>query len=308
MKNVKNAAARSVREARAKLDANAKRVLSHKSFLAVLLKDLLPEFRDIPLDTIIREYLVNPEVPESLESSKVTLLNSESLSEQSERKQYLDLVFSVRNPNYSPAVPDPYSPGCNSRIIRINIEIQNNVYTGYTINSRAYTYLGSLLGAQRDELDTDFRYENLQKVVGIWILPNPPKQYRNTVKASVMEDDDFIRLFKISLGEPDEEAVSAGLLMLNVLFSVTLKAEEKIRILENKLGLTLLEEAREELTNMNGYGDFVYEQGEAKGQALSLLAVMKNSGQNLDEAMQLLDLNPEDKPHYEELLQELRNN
>ena len=232
MKNVKNAAARSVREARAKLDANAKRVLSHKSFLAVLLKDLLPEFRDIPLDAIIREYLVNPEVPESLESSKVTLLNSESLSEQSERKQYLDLVFSVRNLDYSPAVPDPYSPGYNSRTIRINIEIQNNVYTDYTINSRAYTYLGSLLGAQRDELGTDFRYENLQKVVGIWILPNPPKQYRNTVKAPVMEDNDFIRLFKISLGEPDEEAVSAGLLMLNVLFSATLKTEEKIQILD----------------------------------------------------------------------------
>ena len=56
MKKVKNPAGSSLREASAKLDANAKRVLSHKVFLAVLLKDLLPEFRDIPLNTIVNEY------------------------------------------------------------------------------------------------------------------------------------------------------------------------------------------------------------------------------------------------------------
>lgn len=78
------------------------------------------------------------------------------------------------------------------------------------------------------------------------------------------------------------------------------------------MGLTLYEDEREEMKVMNGYGDFVFDQGyntgEVNGRAKDLLALMKNSGQNLDEAMQLLDLNPEDKPHYEELLQELRNN
>lgn len=66
---------------------------------------------------------------------------------------------------------------------------------------------------------------------------------------------------------------------------------------------------------MSGYGDFVYNQGydsgyhdgEVNGRDQDLMAIMKNSGRDLDEAMRLLDLDPEDKPHYEELLQKLHS-
>ncbi len=75
---------------------------------------------------------------------------------------------------------------------------------------------------------------------------------------------------------------------------------------------------------MGGYSQLVYEKGlikgklegeirgeirgEVKGRAQSLLALMKNAGQSLDEAMQLLDLKPEDKPKYQKMLQELQSN
>ncbi len=38
-----------------------------------------------------------------------------------------------------------------------------------------------------------------------------------------------------------------------------------------------------------------------------LQALMKNTGQGMDEAMRLLDLDPEDKPHLQQLLQELHS-
>ena len=107
--------------------------------------------------------------------------------------------------------------------------------------------------------------------------------------------------------------------MLNVAFSDTLKADEKIRMLGNKLEITLHEEAGKDLTDMGGYSQLVYEKGklegeirgeirgEVKGRAQSLLALIKNSGQSLDEAMRLLDLKPEDKLKYQKMLQELQN-
>lgn len=101
-----------------------------------------------------------------------------------------------------------------------------------------------------------------------------------------------------------------------MIFSDTLNTDEKIPMLENKPGITLHEEAGRDLIDMGGYSQLVYEKGEirgevrgeVKGRAQSLLALIKNSGQSLDEAMRLLDLKPEDKPKYQKLLQELQNN
>lgn len=314
----KNSGGLALRADRARLDTNAKRVLGLKVFQAPLLKGLLPEFSNLPLSVIMQDYLDNTDVPGSKEAAGLTLLGTESLADQTEAKMHYDLVFSVKNPDYH---PDLKSSGLslNSPTIRLDEEIQNSVHAADSLPERMVVYLANLVSRQRDEFNTEFHYENLQKVVCVWILPRPPLALRNTLvpltlQSPVQPDGSFyeldhMRLFVIGLGDWQQTDVPSVVRMLDVVFSDKLNTEEKIRILESQFGLTLTEKDRKELFTMNGYADAVYEDGKDEGinigRVQSVLNLMDTSGMNMKEAMEALKISPADEPRYQLMIQEM---
>ena len=93
------------------------------------------------------------------------------------------------------------------------------------MDGRAWKYLSGLLFLQGEELETKSQYNGIQKVVCIWIFPEPPKYFQNIIEPGntyLPGESDYLRLFKVGLGDPSDSAVSSGLWMLNVIFSDTL--------------------------------------------------------------------------------------
>ncbi len=68
-------------------------------------------------------------------------------------------------------------PQENGKKIRIylNIEIQNNLYPGYSIITRAQAYIARMLSSQWGREYDGKNYDGMKKVYSLWIIPKAPK-------------------------------------------------------------------------------------------------------------------------------------
>ena len=57
----------------------------------------------------------------------------------------------------------------------MNVEIQNNLYPGYSIITRAQAYIARMLSSQWGREYDGKNYDGMKKVYSLWIMPKAPK-------------------------------------------------------------------------------------------------------------------------------------
>lgn len=160
----------------------------------------------------------------------------------------------------------------------INVEAQKAFYPGYSLTTRGVFYGARMISAQKGTEFTGSDYDRIRKVYSIWICMNAPNYIGNAISTYRITKEDPLP------GIPDEKRTYDKLTvvmiclnaesekgnpltrMLGVLLSPKIKAQNKIRQLEEEFAIpTKNEEMGEELNQMCNLSDYVEELGIQKG-------------------------------------------
>ena len=261
-------------------DASCKRLLSHKIFLAWILKYCLDEYRDCDVETIMEKYIEgNPSVGETgvdpdrsnwqtPEGASIAGMNTEDKLVTEGWVSY-DIRFQALAPR----------DGSLMRII-VNVEAQNRYNPGYPLIKRGIYYASRLISAQHGVEFERSEYGKIKKVCSIWICLNAEAEKRNSITRYALKEEqlvgkneeaavnyDLISVVMICLGKAEESEEASLLRMLDILLSSERKAEEKIKMLSGEFAIAMSEPIEEEVAQMCNLSQGIVEKGLAEGMA-----------------------------------------
>ena len=257
-------------------DRACKRLLSEKEVLGWILHECLDEFKDISPATIASTCIDgDPEVGAAPvhadgEATLIAGLNSED-SSISEGTIWYDIRFRALVPTTGEAVG-----------MIVNVEAQGNFYPGYPLLKRAAYYCGRMISSQYGRVFANAHYEKLQKVCSIWICPNPPAGFRNTITRFSIAEEQLVGtahldpseydLIEMILACPDGDRQNSGdglLRLLGTLLASEKSAEERKAIIHNEFGIAMSQRLSDEVVEMSnvskGLEEMWYRQGVDKG-------------------------------------------
>ncbi len=147
----------------ASYDAAVKYLLAHKPFLARIMKECLPEYRDCTIQDIMDRYIegdpqvanVGVHVDES--HPRIHGGNTEDKT-VTEGTVFYDIRFNALAPKDDDVIG-----------IIINVEAQAKSNPGYSLLKRAIYYCSRLISAQKNVEFTGSDYDGIQKVYSIFI-------------------------------------------------------------------------------------------------------------------------------------------
>ena len=255
-------------------DAACKRVLSMRSIVAPILKQLVPEFRDVDISTIKTKCIGAPSIgadPIDVDElpPAITLENSDDVTIM-EGKRLYDVKFTATIPTAS----------SNKINLIINIEAQKNFSPGYALIRRGIYYCSRLISAQYGTVFTHSDFNKLRKVYSIWICTRPDKEHRNTIekfsfspskifgnpKPTKESDYDLMTVIMVCLENSPNISDSKNdiIKMLSILFNSTVESSEKQKILEQELGIIMTENEKKEVDTMCDISQGYIEAGEER--------------------------------------------
>ena len=130
------------------IDAEAKKLFTHRQVIAGILKYSVPEYGDMPLDVIARKCLQGGDECVPSLGTELILPFNDTLR--------LDLLFDVKYPNSS------------ARWL-LDIEIQNDCRRLDRLLSRGIVYLSGLICSEYGKFFNYPKYEQLKRVHGVWL-------------------------------------------------------------------------------------------------------------------------------------------
>ena len=258
-------------------DRACKRLLSEKEVLGWILHECLNEFKGVSPAEIASTYIDgDPEVgrvpvhADDAASPLVTGIGTED-SSVDEGTVWYDIRFRALVPGTEDLVG-----------MIVNVEAQGNFYPGYPLLKRAAYYCGRMISSQYGRVFTKSHYERLQKVCTIWICPNPPKDFRNTITRYAMAEEQLVGtaslnpseydLIEMVLACPDGDRQEEGdglLRLLGTLLASEKSADERKAIISNEFGIAMSERLSDEVNEMSnvskGLEEMWYRQGVDKG-------------------------------------------
>ncbi|MCC8046456.1 MAG: Rpn family recombination-promoting nuclease/putative transposase [Clostridiales bacterium] len=255
-------------------DIYARDLLARKCILAHILRSTVDEFQELSPDEVedcIEDEIYVGVVPTepgltnrgqtTAGGDKIVGLNTVQ-SEKQEGLAVFDILFYVRTRDGV------------SRII-INVEAQKDEPSGYDILNRAIFYVSRLVSSQKERDFKGKKYDDLKRVYSIWICMNMDEciwNYVHLTNDSILSDHtwkgklDLLNI--VLLGVPDELPKRGRKYrlhrLLSTLFSVDVKPNERIDILENEYHIATGTEFREELDSMCNLSQGILELGETR--------------------------------------------
>jgi len=171
----------------AKYDAVCKELFLNKEILAPVLKEVVAEYKNCTIEEII-DCIDEASIKSSPVDETSMVVDSQISTEMHAFREKLiryDARFIAVNPKLS-----------NESItflLHIDIEIQNNYRTNYSIVKRAIYYAAREISSQLDVLTKKTNYNSIQKCYSIWICNERiPKNLRNTVSSYSIQKEDLI--------------------------------------------------------------------------------------------------------------------
>lgn len=257
-------------------DAACKKLLSHKVFLAWILKTCLTEYREYPVKEIMEKYIEGEpwvdKIPLDNDETNPVIKgeNSEDTS-LTEGKIVYDILFYAVKPGALNKDKE------HIRLI-INIEPQHDWNTPYPIMKRAIYYTSRLISSQKGRDFFGMDYGKISKAASIWLCMDTPQYLQNTITYYEMnehhlignvtmpkEDYDLQTVALVCLGEPEKDNYGGLLELLEILFSTKLEVEEKEKLLQDKFDIMMTDEMKEEAKIMGSYGLGMLEKGKREG-------------------------------------------
>ena len=304
----------------ARTDALAKNLVSHKIFLAKLMKECVPEFTQYDPGFIAAHCIEgHPEISsipvnrDELANAKISGMNSEdnSATEQTIR-------FDIR---FRAVVPD--TEGVIMLIL--NVEIQAKERPGNPLIRRGIYYCSRLISAEYVTEFTKQQYSDIKKVYSIWICPSASAtQKSGIVSYGIRElerigkggysftDYDLLQVIIIHLGIENEENELIG--FLNTLFDNRTSAEARKAIIQSKYHIAITEDIEKEMNEMCNLSQSIEQRGieigEQRGieigeqRALidALNALISNMGLSRERAMEVLNIPEAQREKYASLI------
>ena len=204
----------------------------------------------------------------------------------------------------------------------INIEAQNQFYPGYPLTKRGIYYCCRMISSQYGSVFTGSHYEKLKKVYSVWICMDPPKSRQNTITRYFIQEGnlagrvkeprknyDLLSVLLICPGNPDSQDSEGILRLLGVLLSSEIKSNDKKKLLEQEFQIEMNWTAMEkEVNQMGSLSQGVERKGMKKGILQSIRALMDTMNLSVQDAMDALKINEQDRPEYIELLKNEEQN
>ena len=279
---------------KAKYDAAIKKLLGDKTILSWIIHDTMEEFKNYPIETIRECIEGNPEIGTrkvfpGYTAEEITGNNTEDLV-LGEGKVTYDLLFYVITPEKEKV-----------KII-VNVECQNNYYPGYDLITRAIFYCARMLSSQLGKEFTSTTYNEIKKVVSIWVCIAPPDYAKNTITKYGMEQKrivgsfagkaryDLLNAVMICLDADDILDDQKNIIgLLKTLLSGSLSAEEKNQRLTSHFGIETTVEVKEVLNHMCNLSDYIENKGIEKGIEKLVVNALKK-GHSISEIAEFIDL------------------
>lgn len=256
-------------------DAVCKRLLSVKAFLARIMQGCLEEYAGVGLDEVEGCIEGEPTVGEApVRPDGGPLVRGRDTADKAahEGQVAFDVLF------------DAQVPGSGDRLgLIINIEAQNSFNPGYPLIKRGEYYCARLLSAQGGREAAGGHYERLRKVYSVWVCTAPPKGLAGTITLYEVKERlltgaprpeprgnyDLQTVVRVCLGGPADRGGGGLLGMLATLFSKTLTAAEKKRVLAEGYGIPMtgdIERGLDEMCDLSlGIRNEALAEGRAEG-------------------------------------------
>ena len=267
-----------------KLDAQAKKIIANRKFLARILKEYVPEFCDVPYEDICNKYiepriyvgeaaverdLTNPSIDKADEAESDTIggiMNEDTTV--TEATVTYDVLFKVKCPGKSGKFIEFY----------INVEAQADYNPGYPLEIRALYYASRRFASQLRHITKKTNYGSLEKVYSIWLVMGDtvPKKAAGTVSYYHMTKEDLVGDFdqdsdiydKISTimirFDEDSEIKDPYLKSLQTIFKKETSKEEKIEAFEEQ-GIEIDGQLESGVSDMCNYGSYVAASSKKEG-------------------------------------------
>lgn len=308
--NVKNVLIETDQSSR--YDENAKNVLGNKQVLAQIIINIVDEFKGMnPQEVIpyiegepmISKVPVEPgmtNVPGMAE--RITGSNTED-TENGEGMVRFDVVFYVR-----------LKDG-RAQII-INIESQKDDPTQYNIINRTIYYGCRLISSQKDKDFENQKYNNIKKVYTIWVCMDAGENCLNHIHLtndSLLGNHkwkgrtDLLNIFLIGLSEKLPEIGKEEYRLhrfLGTIFSETMKADDKIKLLEDEYEIPMEHKLKEGIDGMCNLGQGIVERTTKRLSTEHTIAIMDSLGIGVDEAMEKLKVDEKDRESLKAAVEE----
>lgn len=263
-------------------DAVCKRLLSVKVFLARIMHECLAEYAGVGLAEV--EACIEGEpavgVATVLPDGGPLIRGRDTVDKAANEGQVaFDILF------------DAKIPGSGDTLgLVVNVEAQNDFHPGYPLLRRGEYYCARLLSAQGGREASGGHYGRLRKVYSVWICTDPPKLLVNTVTVYQMAETaikgnpppdprgnyDLQAIVRVCLGGPEGKEGTGVLGMLATLFSKSLTAGEKKRLLAEDYGIPMTGEIERGLDDMCDLSMGIWKEALAEGRALGKTDVAMN--------------------------------
>ncbi|WP_273401638.1 hypothetical protein [Traorella massiliensis] len=296
-----------------KIDQFFKHILRYKIVLAHIMKDYLEEYMNYSI----------PEIMECIEPKGDVPLHKHTVSGHRNENNEDDTSIFFDSLVYASL---PQNKGKIAMIL--NLEAQGELKGRSHVLSRANYYNSRNTSMQVEELFDHACYDDIVKVVSIWIVFNAVKYKQGSINryrmveehilGDVCEEEKYFdkqQIIVLYLGYKESEKVSMNILRV---MADNMSSQEKIERLR-KYDVELTKKQEEEVSRMCDYGAYVESIGIEKGikEGLrqgsenktieAIQSLTKTLKLSVDEAMDALQISAEEKSYYLKLLNEKVN-
>lgn len=275
-------------EARLLYDTEAKNLFGLKEVMGYILTFVVPEFQgihpEVAASFILEVHISKDEVSEhygngafrikeAFQRQKTTgayqRLNAESKVVK-EKTIFFDIKVLVKNPQYE-------SESTKTLALILNLEMQREgeeQKLGYPIEKRGVYYLARLISEQLGVLSETTDYNDLNKVYGIWIIP---EQQENRIdsyrfvnqKGETNHKADLLELHMIWLSKRAYKGEYGLFDYLHALLDKMPMQEKEVR-LEKYFDLDTNQEMKEGINTMCNLSEGIYQDGIHVGKELGI--------------------------------------
>lgn len=269
-------------------DENSVNLLSNIYVLANIVQGTLHECKDMSIEDIVTSIEGKPEVklvnvhPGEHQEKIIGDCNEDKVP--GEGKTTFDIRFHINIPGQEQSIK-----------ILINVEAQRKYNPGYDLVTRGIYYGARMISAQRNTEFMDSDYDKIKKVYSLWVCMQAPNYAKNTITEYKIQQEkvygnfqgdaryDILNVTFICLGDFKDENTPRVLSMLSVLLSDRIKAEEKIKSLEQNFKIPMTRTLRKEIERMCNLSDAIEDRGIEKGIALGSNQTARETAKKLFE-------------------------
>ncbi len=298
------------------LDAQSKELLCNREVLAVILREVVTEYKGYSREEIMgfiesESVTDGTEVSPGRTNTKVSGDNAEFI-QLNEKVSYFDLAFRAKNPIFS--------AGDVLVSLHMDVEPQKTYRPGYPIEKRGMYYLARRLSSQLSLITENTDYSGLEKCYSIWIcrddVPAAQKysfavyEVTNTKDTSSVkaprESYDLMTLVVIKLGDKvyngdrEEEGYDLFRFLNTIMYPHEKNFMEKV---SEYIDFSQNEELWKEAGHMSGLGECVYNDGLIEGTANGIRNLMETMDLSAEQAMAALKVPETEWQKYMELLE-----